>query len=113
MIIRHFRERVENSTILRQFADESHEVKGLDQWGRGTPRNIACLAINQMCLDRSIQDAESADETGRGEGSMMLVSIEAEEGWRHVALSSVFPRVYSLLEGPGWDVIPKEGIFYG
>lgn len=41
----------------------------------------------------------------------MLVSIDEEEDWTNVALSSVFPRVYSLLEGPGWEVIGEEGVF--
>ncbi|KAJ4359679.1 uncharacterized protein N0V89_000235 [Didymosphaeria variabile] len=68
-------------------------------------------SLTTNCVDRSIQDAESDDATAWEKAFMMLVSIEEEEDWTHVALSSVFPRVYSLLEGPGWDVIGREGVF--
>jgi hypothetical protein len=98
---------------VRRFGDELHEIKGIDQWSGGIPRNMACPAIDQVCVDRSIQDAESDDATAWEKGLVMLVSIEEEEDWTHVALSLVFPRVYSLLEGPGWDVIGGEGVFKG
>ncbi|KAF2449338.1 hypothetical protein P171DRAFT_427543 [Karstenula rhodostoma CBS 690.94] len=71
----HFRERVESLTTVRRFGDQLHESKGIDQWSGGIPRNMACLAINQVYVDRSIKDAELDDATASEKGFMMLVSI--------------------------------------
>ena len=88
-----------------------HETKGIDHWSGGIPRNMACVAVDQMCVERCLRDSELGDPTAWEEGIIKLVSIEEEEDWTHVGLSYVFPRVYALLDGPGWDVIGGEGVF--
>jgi hypothetical protein len=38
-----------------------------------------------------------------GEAYVTLVSLDKSEGDMSVGLSYLVPRVYSLLEAPGWD----------
>jgi hypothetical protein len=72
---------------------------------------MACLAAKQIHVNQVIKDLDSTDSNASERGFVKLVSVEKEEGYTNVGVSSIFPRVYSLLESPGWvviDVGPKD-----
>ena len=80
---------------------------------------MACVAIEQFLVERCLMDADAdADpdnDSSREKGFVMLVSANKQEDVVHVAVSSIFPRVYSLLEASLWDVIQQgaeeRGVF--
>jgi len=66
---------------------------------------MACLAVNQILVDLALEDVNLADSIASEGGFVKLVSVEKEKGHTNVEVSLIFPRVYSLLESPGWDVV--------
>ena len=66
---------------------------------------MACLAVKQIHVNQVLEDLDSSDSNESESGFVKLVSVEVEEGYTNVGVSSIFPRVYSLLESPGWIVV--------
>jgi hypothetical protein len=66
---------------------------------------MACLAVNQILVDLALEDLDLTDSNASKGGFVKLVSAEKEKGYTNVEVSLIFPRVYSLLESPGWDVV--------
>jgi hypothetical protein len=80
-----------------------------DDW-LGTPRFLACVMVSAEELD-SILDGPPADEfDADGAGFLTLVSLDEDEGDQNVGLSYLVPRIYTLLEGPGWENFATDGV---
>lgn len=69
---------------------------------------MACLAVQQIHVDRVLKDLDSTDLDGSERGFVKLVSVETEEGYTNVGVSTIFPRVYPLLESPRWILVDVE-----
>ncbi|KAF1961712.1 hypothetical protein CC80DRAFT_488148 [Byssothecium circinans] len=75
------------------------------------PRHMACVAVDQSHVDMVLQDISSSDANYRPQAFVQLVSINRREyindrkrdGYMFPDLRSLFPRIYSLLEAPGWE----------
>jgi hypothetical protein len=71
-----------------------------------TPRHMACITVSQIQVDSVLQDIANATDPNASERSFVqLVSADKKERYTFVAVSCIFPRVYSLLESPGWECI--------
>jgi hypothetical protein len=71
-----------------------------------TPRRMACVAVSQIHVDYVMKDIANAIDPNASEiGFVKLVSADKKERYTSVAVSSIFPRVYSLPELPGWKVV--------
>jgi hypothetical protein len=53
-------------------------------------------------LSRVLKGPPPEDFDAKGRGFVELVSLDEKEGEQWVGLSYLVPRVYTLLEGPGW-----------
>ena len=72
--------------------------------GPSTPRHHAFIAVDQVCLETVLKYAPPAEKFDTyGKGFVTLVSHDKREGDFSVGLSYLVPRVYTLLEGCGWD----------
>ncbi|KAJ8109800.1 hypothetical protein OPT61_g7196 [Boeremia exigua] len=71
----------------------------------GGPRFEACVAVAHddvnAVLDGPRPEVLSVDDTG----CITLISLREEDGTQGVAYPLLFPRVYSLIDGLGWDHI--------
>jgi hypothetical protein len=60
----------------------------------GTPRFQACAMVTQFEIELMLK-GPPADE---------------DEDYQMVGLSYLVPRIYTLLEGPGWENIVEDGV---
>lgn len=69
----------------------------------GGPRFEACVAVSQDDVDAVLNgpgpEVSSIDDTGY----FTLIALREEDGSQGVAFPLLFPRVYSLIDGLGWD----------
>lgn len=74
----------------------------------GGPRFEACVAVTQDDVDAVLNgpgpEVFNIDDTGY----FTLIALRAEDGTQGVAFPLLFPRVYSLIDGLGWDHIHIE-----
>ncbi|KAF1950028.1 hypothetical protein CC80DRAFT_497048 [Byssothecium circinans] len=75
------------------------------------PRHMACVAVYQIHVDHVMKDLNPS-WSGQGEmGFVTLVSADRQEddseqeedNFAEVNVSSIFPRMYSLLGALGWE----------
>lgn len=93
----------------RMFAEWVRSSGEGDDW-LGTPRFLACVMVSKDELD-SVLEGPPADEfDADGEGILTLVSTDEDQGYQAVGASYLVPRIYSLLEAPGWDDFATDGV---
>lgn len=69
-----------------------------------TSRHRAFVTVNQFQLNLILNKAPPAEEFDvYGKGFVTLISEDRREGFFNVGLSYLVPRVYTLLDGCGWD----------
>jgi len=66
---------------------------------------MACVAVSQFHLETVLNGPPPEDPDTDGYGFVDLISVDPEEGATAVGLSFLLPRVYSLLEAPGWHIV--------
>jgi hypothetical protein len=66
---------------------------------------MACVGVSQFHLETVLRGPPPEEFDADGSGFVDLVSVEPEEGDTAVGLSYLLPRVYSLLEAPGWHTV--------
>lgn len=73
-----------------------------DYW-LGTPRHHACVRVDKFLLETVRDGPKPEDFDANGTGFVELVSLDEREGETYVGLSYLVPRIYILLNGPGWE----------
>ena len=68
------------------------------------PRSLAFIAVTQDHVDW-ILEGPGPERYTPEEGFLDLVAVDPEDGVQSVTLSLVFPRVYALIDGIGFDHI--------
>jgi len=83
-----------------------------DEDNFSVPRSLAFIAVTQDHVDW-VLDGPEPERYSREESFLELVALDPEDGQQFVSLSHVFPRVYSLIDGIGFDHIQtgEEGVF--
>ncbi|KAF2711169.1 hypothetical protein K504DRAFT_466183 [Pleomassaria siparia CBS 279.74] len=77
----------------------------------GTARHQACVLVRKRYLDSVLAGPPPEKFDAKSEGYLELVSLHRDEGWTFVGASALLPRIYTLLEGPGWhNFALKRGI---
>lgn len=87
-------------------------VKGCDEEDDflGTPRFQACAMVTQFELELMLKGPPADEFDASGAGFLTLVSLDEDEDYQMVGLSYLVPRIYALLEGPGWENIVEDGV---
>ena len=64
---------------------------------------MACVAVdvNHVRWAREGPPPEEFDD--KGDSFVTLVFLSEDEGHMDVGLSYLIPRIYALLDGPGWE----------
>ena len=76
----------------------------------GTPRFQACAMVTQLELELMLKGPPAEEFDASGAGFLTLVSLDEDEDTQCVGLSYLVPRIYTLLEGPGWENIVEDGV---
>ncbi|KAI8939244.1 hypothetical protein NX059_005070 [Plenodomus lindquistii] len=61
-------------------------------------------------LETVLEGPPAEEFDADGAGFVVLVSLDEEEDYQHVGLSYLVPRIYTLLEGPGWENFACDGV---
>lgn|SRR5690242_15348967 len=93
----------------RKFAEWVERSGENDDW-LGTPRFLACVMVRKDHLESVLEGPPAEEFDADGEGFLALVSLDEDEGFQHVGASFLVPRIYSLLEGPGWENFAVDGV---
>ena len=110
------RELAEHSFLCRLAANSHSEfanwIKECDEEDDflGTPRFQACAMVTQFQLELLLKGPPAEEFDASGAGFLTLVSLDEDEDSQLVGLSYLVPRIYALLEGPGWENIVEDGI---
>lgn len=76
----------------------------------GTPRFQACAMVTQFELELMLNGPPAEEFDASGVGFLTLVSLDEDEDFQIVGLPYLVPRIYTLLEGPGWQNIVEYGV---
>jgi hypothetical protein len=76
----------------------------------GTPRFQACAMVTQFEIELMLKGPPADEFDASGAGFLTLVSLDEDEDYQMVGLSYLVPRIYTLLEGPGWENIVEDGV---
>ena len=61
-------------------------------------------------LDIILEGPPANEFDTSGEGFLTLVSLDEDEETQNVGLSYLVPRIYTLLDGPGWENFATDGV---
>lgn len=78
----------------------------------GGPRFDACIAVTQDDVDAVLNGPGPEVFTIDDTGLITLIALEEEDGEQCVGFPLIFPRVYSLIDGLGWDHIWREEDYF-
>ncbi|KAF2795651.1 hypothetical protein K505DRAFT_416289 [Melanomma pulvis-pyrius CBS 109.77] len=96
--------------VRERFARWVKEGGEKDYW-LGTPRHRACIRVDKFLLETVLDGPKPEDFDSIGTGFVELVSLDEREGETYVGLSYLVPRIYILLNGPGWENFAvKDGV---
>lgn len=76
----------------------------------GLPRFQACAMVTQFQLELMLKGPPAEEFDASRSLLLTLVSLDEDEDSQLVGLSYLVPRIYTLLEGPGWENIVEDGI---
>jgi hypothetical protein len=91
----------------RLFQRWMRETDEEDYW-TGTSRFMVCVMVDRHDLKSVLKGPPPHKYDTFTEQHVTLVSANRKEGYTLVCLSSLVPRVYSLLDGCGWENFAEE-----
>lgn len=86
------------------------EGSGENDDSLGTPRFLACAMVTKDHIESVLEGPPAEEFDTDGSGFLALVSLDEDEGYQLVGASYLVPRIYSLLESPGWDDFAVDGV---
>ena len=75
---------------------------------QGTPRGMLCIMVGQEHVDSVLRGPPAGEFDAEGRGYVALVSAVDEDDMTYAGLSYLAPRIFSLMGGPGWEMIAED-----
>jgi hypothetical protein len=95
--------KIRSRRFKRIIEQESGEQSPKQDW-EAYPRHQACVVISQVEIDNVMRDINRTNDSLAERGIVTLMKVDEMDSII-VDLSSIFPRVYALLDVLGWQWI--------